>query len=92
MALFCRWWRGSLAERVHMRLSFGHRSPEKPSIVKLVLLATIAGSFMVGAIAGAMIVVHLHHATMLIPSAAIFICAIYAFASGRAIHAPNSRA
>ena len=91
-ARWFRWWRGSLAERVHMRLSFGHPSPEKPSIVKLVLLATIAGSFIVGAIAGAMIVVHLHHAAMLIPSAAIFICAIYAFASGRAIHAPNSRA
>ena len=26
-----RWWRGSLAERVNMRLSFGHASREKPA-------------------------------------------------------------
>ena len=91
-ARWFRWWRGSLAERVHVRLSFGRASPEKPAIVKLALLATIAGSFMVGAIAGAMSVVHLHHATMLIPGVGVFICSIYAFVSGRGIHAPDSRA
>ncbi|MEP7119893.1 MAG: YoaK family protein [Byssovorax sp.] len=91
-ARWFRWWRGTIAERVHVRLSFGHSSPEKPAIVKVALLATIAGSFMIGAVAGAMTVVHLHHAAMLIPSAGVFLCAIYAFASGRAIHAPNSRA
>ena len=92
-ARWFRWWRGSLAARVHLRLSFGHKSPEKPSLVKLTLLATIAGSFMIGAVAGATIVVHLHHVTMLIPSIGIFACAAYAFASGRSVHAhaPDSR-
>jgi uncharacterized membrane protein YoaK (UPF0700 family) len=92
-ARWFRWWRGSLAERVHMRLSFGHASPEKPSFVKLALLATIAGSFMLGAVAGATIVVHLQHVTMLIPSIGIFACSGYAFSNGRSVHvhAPDSR-
>ena len=92
-ARWFRWWRGTLAERVHVRLSFGHPSPEKPAIVKVALLGTIAGSFMLGAVAGAMTVVHLHHATMLIPSFAVFACAIYAFVNGRGVHvnAPDSR-
>lgn len=92
-ARWFRWWRSTLAKRVHVRLSFGHPSPEKPAIVKVALLGTIAGSFMVGAIAGAILVVHLHHATMLIPSFGVFACAAYAFVNGRNIHenAPNSR-
>ena len=92
-ARWFRYWRGTLSERVHVRLSFGHPSPEKPAIVKVALLTTIAGSFMLGAVAGATIVVHLRHATMLIPSFAIFACAIYAFVNGRGVHdhAPNSR-
>lgn len=93
-ARWFRFWRGSLSERVHMRLSFGQLSPEKPAFVKIALLGTIAGSFIVGAVAGATIVVHLRHVTMLIPSVGLFLCAIYAFASGRGIHvhSPDSRA
>ena len=92
-ARWFRWWRGSIAERVHVRLSFGHPSPEKPSFVKITLLATIAGSFMVGAVAGATTVVHLQHVTMLIPSVGVFACAIYAYSNGRGVHvhAPDSR-
>jgi uncharacterized membrane protein YoaK (UPF0700 family) len=91
-ARWFRWWRSSLAERVHVRLSFGHPSPEKPAWVKVALLGTIAGAFMIGAVAGAWIVVELHHATMLIPSFALFLCAIYAFVSGRDLAGPESRA
>ena len=92
-ARWFRWWRGTLAERVHVRLSFGQRRPEKPAIVKIALLGTIAGSFTTGAVAGAMIVAHLHHVTMLIPALGLFACAIYAFSSGRGAHAraPDSR-
>ena len=92
-ARWFRWWRGTLAERVHMRLSFGHLSREKPAIVKIALLGTIAGSFMAGAVAGASIVAHLHHVTMLIPAVGLFACAIYAFSNGRGAHAraPDSR-
>lgn len=91
-ARWFRWWRGSLAERVNMRLSFGHVSREKPATVKVALLATIAGSFIVGAVAGALTVVQLKHATMLIPSVGIFLCATYAFVSGRGHIEPGSRA
>ena len=91
-ARWFRWWRGSLAERVHVRLAFGRGRPEKPLVVKVALLGTIAGAFTLGAVAGAEIVIYLQHATMLIPSAAVFLGAIYAFVSGRGIIAPNSRA
>lgn len=91
-ARWFRWWRGSLAERVHVRLAFGRARPEKPAAAKVALLGTIAGSFTTGAVAGAQIVVHLQHATMLIPSAAVFVGAIYAFFNGRTVIAPNSRA
>jgi uncharacterized membrane protein YoaK (UPF0700 family) len=91
-ARWFRWWRSSLAERVHMRLSFGHASLEKPAVVKVALLGTIAGSFTVGAVAGASTVVHLQHATMLIPSFGLFLCAIYAFVNGRGLAGPESRA
>jgi uncharacterized membrane protein YoaK (UPF0700 family) len=92
-ARWFRWWRSTLAERVHVRLSFGHPSPEKPAIVKVALLGTIAGSFMVGAVAGALSVVQFHHAAMLIPGVAVFACAVYAFVNGRGAHvnAPDSR-
>jgi len=91
-ARWFRWWRSSLSERVHVRLSFGQPSPEKPSSVKVALLGTIAGAFMVGAVAGAGAVVHWHHATMLIPSVGLFLCAIYAFVNGRGDAGPESRA
>ncbi len=91
-ARWFRWWRSSLAERVNMRLSFGHPSPEKPAAVKVALLGTIAGSFAVGAVAGASAVVHWQHATMLLPSFGLFLCAIYAFVNGRGLAGPESRA
>jgi uncharacterized membrane protein YoaK (UPF0700 family) len=91
-ARWFRWWRGSLAERVHVRLAFGHVMAEKPSTAKVALLGTIAGSFMVGAVAGAFTVVRWHHATMLIPSFAVFLCAIYAFVNGHGHGARDSRA
>lgn len=91
-ARWFRWWRGRVSERVHMRLSFGRLPPEKPSSVKITLLGTIAGSFMFGAVTGALTVVRLRHATMLIPSAGVFLCAVYAFFTGREIVGPDSRA
>lgn len=91
-ARWFRWWRASLSERVHVRLAFGRAPAERPSVVKVALLVTIAGSFTTGAVAGATTTVYLRHAVMLIPSAAVFFGAAYAFANGREIVAPNSRA
>jgi uncharacterized membrane protein YoaK (UPF0700 family) len=91
-ARWFRWWRGSLADRVHLRLAFGRARPEKPSVVKVALLGTIAGAFTLGAVAGAEIVLYMQHATMVLPSIAVFLCALYAFFNGREEMAPNSRA
>ena len=54
-------------------------------------------TFTLGAIAGALVVVRLRHATMVLPSVAVLACAAYAFLSGRRAAsdvppgAPNSR-
>jgi uncharacterized membrane protein YoaK (UPF0700 family) len=82
-ARWFRWWRGRLSETVGVKLSFGRKPPEKPSSVRTLLLGTIAMTFTLGAVTGATVVVRLHHATMLLPSAAVLACAAYAFGSGR---------
>jgi uncharacterized membrane protein YoaK (UPF0700 family) len=91
-ARWFRWWRGSLADRVHVRLAFGRARPERPLVAKVALLGTIAGAFTLGAVAVAEIVLYMKHATMVLPSIAVFVCAIYAFFSGREVMTPNSRA
>jgi uncharacterized membrane protein YoaK (UPF0700 family) len=96
-ARWFRWWRGTLSERIGMKLSFGRNPPEKPSLLKVLLLGTIALAFTLGAVAGALLVVRLRHATMLLPSVAVLTCAAYAFASGRrgadddTLGTPNTR-
>jgi uncharacterized membrane protein YoaK (UPF0700 family) len=82
-ARWFRWWRGAISATMRIKLSFGRNPPEKPSALKAVLLTTIAVAFILGAMAGALLVVRLHHAAMILPSAAVLACAIYAFASGR---------
>lgn len=82
-ARWFRWWRGAMSEKMRMKLSFGRNPPEKPALLKVHLLATIAAAFIIGAMAGALLVVRLQHATMFLPSAAVVACAAYAFASGR---------
>lgn len=82
-ARWFRWWRGTMSERFRVQLAFGRNPPEKPAAVKVVLLSTIAVTFILGAVAGASVVVRLHHATMALPSAALVACAAYAFVSRR---------
>ena len=82
-ARWFRWWRGTLSARLQMKLSFGRNPPEQPLPLKIRLLATIVGAFVLGALAGSLLVLRLHHATMLLPSVAVLACAAYAFASGR---------
>ena len=96
-ARWFRWWRCTLSQRIRIKLSFGRNPPEKPLPLKMHLLLTIAVTFILGAMTGALIVVRLHHATMLLPSAAVLACATYAFVNGRrplpaeAPGAPNTR-
>jgi uncharacterized membrane protein YoaK (UPF0700 family) len=78
-ARWFRWWRGSLSERFRVKLSFGRNPPERPALVKLALLATIAGAFTLGAVGGATAGVTLHHAAMLIPAIGVGACGAYAF-------------
>jgi uncharacterized membrane protein YoaK (UPF0700 family) len=82
-ARWFRWWRGTLSQVLGMKLAFGRNPPERPSALKVVLLGTIAFAFTAGAVAGALVVVRLRHAAMLLPSAAVFACAAYAYGSGR---------
>lgn len=82
-ARWFRWWRGALSKRIRLKLSFGQNPPEKPAVVKVALLATIAVSFTLGAATGALLVVRFHHATMVLPSVALVACAAYAFVSRR---------
>ena len=89
-ARWFRWMRGRMSERLRAKLSFGRNPPERPAPLKVILLSTIAVSFIVGAMAGALLVVRLEHATMVVPSMAVLACAAYAFVSGR--RAPDESA
>jgi uncharacterized membrane protein YoaK (UPF0700 family) len=82
-ARWFRWWRGTLSLRLRMKLAFGRNPPERPSGVKVGLLATIAATFSCGAVMGAATAVRLQNAAMLLPSAAVIACSIYAFVAGR---------
>jgi uncharacterized membrane protein YoaK (UPF0700 family) len=82
-ARWFRWWRGTLSERLRVKLAFGRNPPERPSGVKAALLATIAAAFTLGAIVGAAVAVRLQHGAMLLPSVAVVACSGYAFFTGR---------
>jgi uncharacterized membrane protein YoaK (UPF0700 family) len=82
-ARWFRWWRGRMSETLHVKLSFGRNPPERPSPLKVSLLSTIAATFILGAMAGALLVVRLEHATMILPSGAVLACSGYAFFNGR---------
>lgn len=82
-ARWFRWWRGRVSTTLRLKLSFGRNPPERPSTLKVSLLATIAVTFILGAMAGALLVVRLEQATMILPSVAVLACAAYAFVSGR---------
>jgi uncharacterized membrane protein YoaK (UPF0700 family) len=82
-ARWFRWWRGTLSERLHVKLAFGSNPPEKPARPKAELLLTIALSFVAGAMAGAAAGVELGHVAMLIPSAAVAVLGGYALIAGR---------
>jgi uncharacterized membrane protein YoaK (UPF0700 family) len=90
-ARWFRWWRASLSQRLDLPLSFGRRPTERPSGVKVVLLLTMACAFILGGICGAILVVRLREAALLVPTAAVLACALYAFGDVGDDAAPESR-
>lgn len=82
-ARWFRWWRGTLSERLRVKLAFGRNPPERPAGPKTELLATIAVSFVLGAIAGSALGVRLRHSAMLLPSAAVAALGVYAILNDR---------
>ncbi len=82
-ARWFRFWRRSLSEATRIPLVFGRNAAERPALPKLLLLVTIASSFLLGATSGAISTVHWRHASMLIAVAAVTACALYAFRNSR---------
>lgn len=82
-ARWLRWWRRSLSDATGVKLTFGKKAAERPATLKVALLGTIAGTFILGAAAGAIAAVHLLHATMWIPSVALVAAGVYAVFTGR---------
>jgi uncharacterized membrane protein YoaK (UPF0700 family) len=83
-ARWFRYWRRTVADVTHFRMHFGSNIPERPASQKILLLATIAVSFLIGAAFGAISAVHIRHASMLLAAAAVGACSVYAIRGGRA--------
>lgn len=77
-ARWFRFWRRSLSEVTRVQLVLGRNPAERPASPKVLLLGTIAASFLAGASSGAYSAVHWQHASMLIAAAAVATGAIYA--------------
>lgn len=92
-ARWFRWWRTNLSSSLRVKLALGRKPAEQPSFPKIALLLTIAGSFTVGAVAGAVAAVSLRHAAMIMPCFAVAGLSAYAFRTGSAAHdrVPPSR-
>jgi len=82
-ARWFRFWRQSLSEVTRVPLVFGRNAAERPAVPKVLLLGTIAASFLAGASAGAYSAVHWHHASMLLAVVAVGTCALYALRNAR---------
>ena len=77
-ARWFRFWRRSLSEVTRVPLVLGRNLAERPAAPKVLLLGTIAASFLAGASSGAYSAVHWQQASMLIAAAAVAACAGYA--------------
>jgi len=82
-ARWFRRWRADVAARLGIPLTFGRSTVERPATAKVLLLSTIAAMFVLGAIFGAFAVVKVSRAAIVVPSAAVFACAAYAFVTAR---------
>jgi uncharacterized membrane protein YoaK (UPF0700 family) len=82
-ARWFRWWRSSASEAWGVRLAFGRIASPRPPAARIVLLATIAGAFLVGAVAGAASGVVWRHLALLFPAICLAAGAGYAFSTGK---------
>jgi uncharacterized membrane protein YoaK (UPF0700 family) len=82
-ARWFRFWRHSLSQVTRVPLVLGRNRAERPAAPKVLLLGTIAASFLAGASSGAYSAVHWHHASMLIAALAVASCATYALLNSR---------
>jgi len=82
-ARWFRFWRRSLSEVTHFPFVLGRNPAERPAAAKVLLLGTIAASFLAGASAGAYMSVHWGHVSMLVAASAVAACAAYALRDSR---------
>lgn len=83
-ARWFRFWRHSLSEVTRFPLVLGRNPAERPAAAKMLLLCTIAASFLAGASFGAYSAVHWQHTSMLIATVAVAACSAYALRDSRA--------
>jgi uncharacterized membrane protein YoaK (UPF0700 family) len=77
-ARWFRYWRRSLSQVTHVPLLLGKSTAERPATQKVLLLSTIASTFLIGAVLGAVAATQLKHLSMLFAAAAVAAGAIYA--------------
>ncbi len=77
-ARWFRYWRKSISDVARVPLVMGPNAPVRPSAAKTRLLATIALAFVLGALIGAFVTIHLGRPSMLLAAGATVACAIYA--------------
>jgi uncharacterized membrane protein YoaK (UPF0700 family) len=92
VARWFRYWRRTVADVSGVPLVFGPNVAERPAAPKILLLATIATSFVCGAFLGAFVTVTLGWPSMLLAVFAVALCSFYAILNGRKHQQEPSRA
>lgn len=87
-ARWFRYWRGTASTKLGVPLAFGANATGRPAHDRVVLLGTIATTFVAGSVLGAAASLRFSHDAMLLPIVALAACAIYAFASGHSSAPP----
>lgn len=82
-ARWFRFWRKRAAQKLRVRLVVGSNTADLPNVPKVLLLATIAGTFTAGALVGALLAVRFAHGAMLVAAIAVFAFALFAVKDGR---------
>lgn len=82
-ARWFRFWRGTVSELTRLPLVFGPGVTERPALPKILLLATIAGAFLIGALCGAGLTVLIGHLSLMFAALALCVGAAQAFRGAR---------
>jgi len=84
-ARWFRYWRATVAEGLHVRLTFTGAPVTKPVSAKAALLATIFAAFVVGSATGAILAVRYGARSLLSVIAVLVAGSVYALLSGRSV-------